>query len=70
MYAVPTKAFTGSVLKKSQAIGNEELAIVEEFCYLGHAMTVDCRDDTDIEKLCSWQNAGQEVLIFTNRGKN
>ena len=30
-------------------LGNEELSFVEEFCYLGHIMTADCRDDKDIK---------------------
>ena len=29
-------------------LGNEELSFVEEFCYLGHVMTADYRDDKDI----------------------
>ena len=29
-------------------LGNEELSFVEEFWYLGHIMTADCRDDKDI----------------------
>ena len=38
-------------------------------------MTLDCRDDKDIKKTiqeakCSWQYAGQEVLININGGKN
>ena len=38
-------------------------------------MTSDCRDDKDIKKTiqeakCSWQYAGQDVLICTNGGKN
>ena len=49
---------------------NEELSFVEEFRYLGHIMTADCRDDKDIKKIiqkakCSWKYAGQEVLICT-----
>ena len=31
-------------------LGNEELSFVEEFRYLGHIMTADCRDDKDIKK--------------------
>ena len=31
-------------------LGNEELSFVEEFRYLGHVMTADCRDDKDIKK--------------------
>ena len=30
--------------------GNEELSFVEEFRYLGHIMTADCRDDINIKK--------------------
>ena len=43
--------------KKSQGrystgvrLGNEELSFVEEFRYLGHVITADCRDDKDIKK--------------------
>ena len=51
-------------------LGNEELSFVEEFCYLGHIMTADCRDDKDIKKTiqeakCNGQYAGQEILICT-----
>ena len=51
-------------------LGNEELSFVEEFRYLGHIMTADCRDDMDIKKAiqeakCSGQYAGQEILICT-----
>ena len=28
---------------------NEELSFLDEFRYLGYVMTVDCRDDSDIE---------------------
>ena len=31
-------------------LGNEELSFVEEFRYLRHIMTADCRDDKDIKK--------------------
>ena len=31
-------------------LGNEELSFVEEFRYLGHIMTADCRDHKDIKK--------------------
>ena len=41
MYAGPTKAIR---------LGNEELSFVEEFRYLGHVMTADCRDDNYIKK--------------------
>ena len=49
--------------------GNEELSFVEEFCYLGHIMTADCRDK-DIKKTiqeakCGGHYAGQEILICT-----
>ena len=30
-------------------LGNEELSFVEEFLFLGHIMTADCRDDNDIK---------------------
>ena len=32
------------------SLGNEELSFVEEFRYLGHVLTADCRDDKDIKK--------------------
>ena len=56
--------------------GDVELSYVEEFRYLGHVMTAYCRVDMDIVKqfrrqnACSWQYAGQEVLICTYGGKN
>ena len=31
-------------------LGNEELSFVEEFCYLEHIITADCRDEKDIKK--------------------
>ena len=39
------------------SLGNEELSFVEEFRYLGHIMTADCRDDKDIKKQFRRQNA-------------
>ena len=48
---------------------NEELSFVEEFRYLGHIMTADCRDKdikkTTQEAKCSGQYAGQKILICT-----
>ena len=38
-------------------LGNEKLSFVEEFRYLGHIMTADCRDDKDIKKQFRRQNA-------------
>ena len=35
---------------------NEELSFVEEFCFLGHIMTADCRDDKDIKNQIRRQN--------------
>ena len=62
-YVGPTKASIRSVLNKSQ---------VRKWgtCI----MTADCGDDKDIKKTiqeekCSWQYAGQEVLICTYWGK-
>ena len=49
MYAGQAKTIIGSLLNKSQA-RKEELSFVEEFRYLGHIMTADCRDDNDIKK--------------------
>ena len=42
---------------------NEELSFVEEFRYLGHIMTPDCRDDKDIKKQFRRQNAVGNMLI-------
>ena len=44
-------------------LGNEELSFVEEFRYLGHIMTVDCRDDQDIKKQFRRQNAVDNMLV-------
>ena len=44
-------------------LGNEELGFVEEFRYLGHIMTVDCRDDKDIKKQFRRQNAVGNMLV-------
>ena len=45
---------------------NDELGFTEEFPYLGHVMTADCREDKDIKKTiqeakCSWQYAGKKL---------
>ena len=45
-------------------LGNKELSFVEEFRYLGHVMTADCRDDKDIiEKEFRRQNAVGNMLV-------
>ena len=44
-------------------LGNEELSFVEEFRYLGHNMTADCRDDKDIKKQFIRQNAVGYMLV-------
>ena len=33
-----------STREHNEFLGNEELSYVEEFRYLGHIMTADCRD--------------------------
>ena len=38
-------------------LGNEVLRFVEEFRYLGHVMTSDCREDKDIKKQFRRENA-------------
>ena len=43
------------------SLGNEELSFVEEFCYLGHVWTADCRDDKDIKKNSS---GGKMLLVI------
>ena len=63
MYAGPANAIIGLVLNKSQARGNEEPSFVEEFRYLGHVMTADCRDDKDIKKQFRMQNAVGNMLV-------
>ena len=44
-------------------LGNEELSFVEEFRYLGHIMTADCRDDMDIKKQFRRKNAVINMLV-------
>ena len=44
-------------------LGNDELCFVEQFRYLGHIMTADCRDDKDIKKQFRRQNAVDNTLI-------
>ena len=46
-------------------LGNEKLSIVEEFRYLGHIMTADCRDDKDIKKQFRRKNAVSNMLVRT-----
>ena len=45
------------------SLGNEELSFVEEFRYLGHVMTADCRNDKDIKKQLRRQNAVGNMLV-------
>ena len=44
-------------------LGNEELSFVEEFRYLGHVMTADCRDNKDIKKQFRRQNPVGNMLV-------
>ena len=44
-------------------VGNEELSSVQEFRYLGHVMTADCRDDNDIKKQFTRQNLVGNMLV-------
>ena len=44
-------------------LGKEELSFAKEFCYLGHIMTADCRDDKDIKKQFMRQNAVGNILV-------
>ena len=44
-------------------LGNRELSFVEEFRYLGHIMTADCRDDKDIKKQFRRQSAVSNMLV-------
>ena len=43
-------------------LGNEELSYVDEFRYLGHIITADCRDDKDVVKQFRRQNAVGNML--------
>ena len=47
----------------SVRLGDEELSFVQEFRYLGHVMTADCRDDKNIEKQFMRQNAVGNMLV-------
>ena len=62
MYAGPTKQSQGQFSTRVR-LGNEELSFVEEFRYLGHIMTANCRDDKDIKKQFRRQNAVGNVLV-------
>ena len=42
---------------------NEELVFVEEFRFLGHVMTADCRDDKNIKKQFRRQNTVGNMMI-------
>ena len=44
-------------------LGNEELSFVEEFRYIGHVMTADCRDDKDIKNQFRRQNSVGNMLV-------
>ena len=44
-------------------LGDEELSVVDEFRYLGHVMTADCRDDKDVVKQFKRQNAVVNMLV-------
>ena len=60
MYAGPAKTITSSVLNKSQAW--KLTSFVEEFCYLVHIMSADCRDE-NIKKQFRRQNAVGNILV-------
>ena len=62
MYAGRVKQSQGRFSTRVR-LGNEELSFVEEFRYLGHIMTVDCRDDKDIKKRFRKQNAVGNMLV-------
>ena len=44
-------------------LGNEELSYVNEFRYLGHIITADCRAEKDVEKQFRRQNAVGNMLV-------
>ena len=62
MYAGRPKQSQGQFLTRVR-LGNEELTVVEEFRYLGHIMTADCRYDEDIKKQFRRQNAVDNMLV-------
>ena len=62
MYAGLAKTITGSVPTRVR-LGKEDLSFVEEFRYLGHIMTADCRDDKYIKKQFRRQNAVGNMLV-------
>ena len=47
----------------SVRLGNKDNSSVEEFRYLGHIMTADCRDDKNIKKQFRRQNAVGNMLV-------
>ena len=64
MYAGPKKKQSQGRYSTRVTVGNEELSFVEEFRYLGHIMTADCRDDKDIKKQFRRQNAVGNMLFI------
>ena len=62
MYDGSTKAIKGAVPTRVR-LGNEELRFVEEFRYLGHVTTADCRDEKNIKKKFRPQNAVDNMLV-------
>ena len=44
-------------------LGDEELNFVDQFRYLGHVMTADCRDDNDVVKQFRRQNTVGNMLV-------
>ena len=44
-------------------LGNDEPCFVNEFRYLGHVMTVDCRDDIDNGKQFRRKHAVGNMLV-------
>ena len=72
LYATQRKQYVCQLVRPEQSqglystsakLGNEELIFVEEFRYLGHIMTADCRDDKDIKKQFRRQNAVGNMLV-------
>ena len=63
MYAGPIKSLSQGRRCPSVRLGNEELSYVDEFRYLGHIITADCRDDKDVEKQFRRQNAVGNMLV-------
>ena len=73
LYITQRKQYVCWSNQSSHKVGTQ-LGFVDEFRYLGHVLTADCRDDKDIKKIrrqnAVGMHAGQEVLICTYGAQN